>query len=589
MTVALPGTSRAGRWTRVFGFLSLGVAFAAAVELSLQHLGAPLLPGCTLDSPCARALSGPFGTLPWSEWPLSFAGASAFGGLLAAWSFAHGGWPRSLVWVARVGGLASLALLGIAVQQGTPCPYCITAQLANLAFAACSERARGPQRARRAEFAFALTLVLTSAGFALAHAGERRAREGEAERELERSTRAITAGQDARAFSGRWRLGPERAAARLVFFGDYQCPDCARLEGEARALVAARPEVSLSVKHFPLCRDCNRHARALSLNPHPNACWAARAAEAAGIVGGAQAFWRMDAWLFARGGSFTDVELRTGLAELALDAGPFLEALHAGASLQRVQDDVEEALALGLSATPVVFLNGVELRGWRAPHAIARAVEALLVNAPEVRGAEADRPPDALAKCLEDWRLEPRVELPRRVGAAATAAELEVVLWGDYLDAETREVDRRVRAFRAEHTPVRYSFRHFPLDPACVPSAPNAHPGACLAARWAEAARALAGEGGFERLHEELTRPGKLDEARLVTAAAAAGLDAAALAAAAEAAPALAAVQADVAAARRVDVHSIPLLFVDGKRVTRWRLEGADLLERILTEALAAR
>jgi protein-disulfide isomerase len=522
---------------------------------------------------------------------VAFVGAAFFAGNLAAWALARSGWPRSLRWLGRLGAAASLGFLVLALQQGTPCPFCIAAQLANLAFVLlCSERSSGPARARGPEAAFVLAALGVTLLLALGRSRAEATRGAAAERALAESTRAVEEESGARAFTGRYRRGPARAALRLVVFTDYQCPDCARVEQEAWALLEERGDLSLSVKHFPLCKDCNRRARALGQNPHPNACWAARAAEAAGLVGGDEAFWRMHRWLFERKGAFTDAELLAGLAELGLEAGAFLETLHGTETLARVQADVEEGLALGIATTPLVFLNGVELRGWQAPEALRRAVLALAASAPAASGAEADRPPDALEKGLADWRGEPRVSLPARAGEELASGAPEVVLWGDYLDPSTRELDRALRALLAAHPGVRASFRHYPLDPECVPSAPDRHPGACRAARAAEAARRLAGEAGFERFHAWLmeARP-PLGASELSAGARRAGLDPAAFDEALASEAVRAAVQADVEGARRLGIHSIPLLYVGGKRVPRWRVEGTPLLERLLDEALRSR
>lgn len=579
-----------GRGSPTLGLFGLAVAFGAASALSLQHLGAAPLPGCGLDSPCQRALGGPFGTIPGLDWPVAFAGASFFAGSLAAWVVAGAGWPRSLRWIARLGGAASVVFLGLALQQGTPCPFCLAAQLANLLFVVCSERSTGPARARRPELAFLLVAAGLTAVLAFARARAEAAQESGAERALGESTRAVVEQRDARAFTGRYRRGPERAALRLVLFTDYQCPDCARLEADARSLLAERDDLSLSVKHFPLCKDCNRLARDLGQNPHPNACWAARASEAAGLVGGPGAFWRVHDWLFERGGRFDDAQLRDGLATLGLAPGSFLETLHGTETLARVQADVEEGLALGIQNTPSVFLNGVELRGWRAKDALRRAVLALAATAPESRGPEADRPPDALSKGLADWRAEPLVAVPQRAGEEPTGAGLELVLWSDYFDPDTRDLDRALRTFRDTHPGVSYSFRHYPLDPECVPSAPRLHPGACLAARAAEAARELGGREAFERLHVALMGArAPLDEAGLRGAAQAAELDPAVLIDALALPSARTAVLGDVESARRLGIHSIPFLIVAGRRVPRWRIEGTELLEPLLREAMTGR
>lgn len=561
------------------------VAAGAAGALALQHLGAAPLPGCGLDSPCQRALAGPFGTLPGVGWPLAHLGLAWFVGELLAWGLATSGWSNPLRWATRVSGAGSLLLLGLAFQQGTPCPFCITAQLAHLGFVWLAERAPRVARAPRAEAGFGLGLVGVTAALALL--GRARDGSGAAEEALAESVAAIDAGGEARAFTGRYRLGPEKAAIRLVLFTDYQCEDCKRIEAEAWALANERPDLSLSIKHYPLCKDCNRLARQRNANPHANACWAARAAEAAGILGGDAAFWRMHRWLFERGGSFTDASLKAGLVELGLPQGPFLELLHGAETRARVEADVEEALDLGILATPMVFVNGVELRGWNAQDALRRVVASVAERAPAPAGPEADRPAGALEKGLGDWLREPHAHVPLLPDQDGPRGKVRVLYWGDYLDPDTRELDRRLRAFQAAHDGVQLVFRHYPVDPDCIPSAPNAHPGACRAALAAEAARALGGREAFERLHAWLMAdPRPLDAAREQEAATVAGVDLQAFRARLASEITRARIRADADAARRLGVQSIPFVYVNDRRVPRWRIEGVDVLERILSYPL---
>lgn len=580
---------------RLAGFACLAAGLGAAAVLSARHLGAAALPGCGLESACDRLLASRLAVLPGARWPVAFVGASWFLALAGAWLVARGSWPGVFRWLARAGALGSLGFLGAMGIERTLCPYCLVVHVASLAFLLVSEgAAREPGEPRVPLVVFAI-LFLGSSGALLPPwlAHERSARDAD-ERELADTTRTLVSADalDAEApFTGRYRLGPADAPMRLVIFSDYQCRDCQRIEDEVRALLARRDDLSLSVKHYPLCSDCNRRARELGANPHPEACRGARAAEAAGIAGGEQAFWAVHRWLFERGGVFREGDLGE-LEALGVPRAGFLSAFAGAESLRRVEADVEEALALGISSTPLIYLNGVELRGWRAQRALERAVDALAATRPARATAAADRPPGALEKCLEDWRAEPTVLLPPpgRTGSGAAWSGGEVVLWGDYLDPLTRELDRRVRAFLGAERAALYSFRHFPLDPACDPKAPPLRPGACRVARAADAVFALAGARGFDAYHARLMESaGAPDEAALARLAAELGLESAAFTRALEDEATLASVRADVANARRMGVTSIPCLFVERRRVPRWRLEGELLVERILAEALDAR
>ena len=69
---------RRGWW--IAGAACLAVALAAAVVLSLSHLGAPP-PGCGPQSGCAKATASVWGRVPWLGWPTAFVGAAWYAGL----------------------------------------------------------------------------------------------------------------------------------------------------------------------------------------------------------------------------------------------------------------------------------------------------------------------------------------------------------------------------------------------------------------------------------------------------------------------------------------------------------------------------
>ena len=74
------------------------------------------------------------------------------------------------------------------------------------------------------------------------------------------------------------------------------------------ALVSTR---DISIRYFPFNSDCNPF---VTKTLHSNACWAARAAETAGMLWGPEGFWKMHVWLFDRRGVFeTTRELEEGI------------------------------------------------------------------------------------------------------------------------------------------------------------------------------------------------------------------------------------------------------------------------------------
>ncbi|MHC4808969.1 MAG: DsbA family protein [Planctomycetota bacterium] len=624
---AASSPGRRGWW--IAGAACLIVALAAAVVLSLSHLGAPP-PGCGPQSGCAKATASVWGRVPGLGWPTAFVGAAWYAGLLAGWFAGRGRLPRGAWWLAGLGGGASLLLIGVMVFEDALCPWCLASHAGNLGFlgvAVLTGSAARPQAAGRTAIAILAAAAITGGSLLVADAAATRRQDARDEATLAAAADSVIeaaaesaeeSAEPAEApiadqrtpstgggppFTGRWRIGPERAAIRIVAFLDYQCPDCREVEGRLAAIVAARDDVSLSLKHFPFNPPCNRLARDLSFNPHPNACWAARAAEAAGILGGEEGFRRMHEELLARRGSFTDAEL-PGLAEAAgFEPGVFLRTMTAPLTLRRVEEDVEEGIALGLTATPTIFVNGVELGGWRVAGGLERTIQRLGEEGlPPRTAAEAgDRPPTAAEKFVDAWQTSRRIPgaaLSREPGAAPMAVfggeavagdrVVTVLVLGDLSDAQTRAVDARVQARVARDPRVRYVFRHVPLDPACNPAAvARRDTGGCLAARLAIAAGRLGGEEAARIAHRRLiAAPAPIGPSALVSVAEACGLEPAALAAAMADPATDAALAEDLADAARIGLgRRTVTVVVAGRIPARLEYDAIDLLQRTIDRA----
>ncbi|MAB81043.1 MAG: hypothetical protein CMJ89_16980 [Planctomycetes bacterium] len=570
----------------LLGALLLSAACLASLALALEHLGAAKLFGCGLESGCARALKSPFAYF--LAWPTAFFGLSFFAGLLAAWLTMRARFPSSMLWLVRAGAVGSLLLAAEMFRGGYLCPYCFTVHATNLAFWVLIERR--PSADSRALPVFACLFVLISASLWFVEGLAEQRRLADEEKELESLAQPQSSEnlrEDER-FEGRYLQGPENAAIRLVVFTDYQCESCRKVDRELAHLLAVRSDLSLSTKHFPLSSDCNDKVRRLGVNTHPNACSAARAAEAGGLLGGDAGFQRMHDWLFKRGGAFSQGELKAALPSLGFEADTFLQAMQAPQTEAFVQKDIAEALALGLHGTPMIFINGREFRSWSRPGAVKTAVET--VAAAEL---SADfRPPSAYEKFLTDWRIQAPHSLPPpgRDEQRVASSGVEVVLWGDYLEPNTRILDKRLRQALQGVNGASYSYRYFPLETTCNEKLSRTlHPGACLAARAAEAAYRAGGQEALEAMHAFLMESsGRPTRGEIEAKALGLGLgdrfrtylDSVEVARA---------LQRDIENARAMTVRSIPLLFIAGKLVPRWKLEDASVPEAILAEALSSR
>ena len=606
-----------GRGALLTGCVLLAVCVGAAAMLSLEHLMGISLPGCGQGSPCAEAAASAWGRVPGMGWPVAYLGLAWFVAMLVAWLLGGGrlGAARNLV---RLGAVASVGFIAAMVVGGYLCNYCLVTHVANLLFWLLVEwRGAAEAAPRRGLVSGVLVFVAVTGLVGVADQREHRAATARAETKLAGSLERLTgatatspaepptqtrvvespvpasgpavASRPAR-FEGRYRLGPEKAAIRVVVFSDYQCHECRRIEGELLRLVRQRDDMALSIKHFPMCADCNRRVKR---SMHPNACWAARAAEAAGILRGNEAFWAMHEWLFAHKGAFTRSALREALRAQGYDIRDFERTMTGEETLARVKRDVEEGIGLGVWFTPTIYINGVELRGWEAPRAIPRAIEAISASHPPPRTAAADHPVPAMEKLIGDWREGRRLRIPpapayRALGAGN--ARVRICVWGDLRHPGTAEVDALIRELLAERGDLRYEYHDFPFNKECNPAVRKAtkYPDACRAAYVVRAAGRLGGATAYWAMHRWMfAHQGTFDTAAIQAAATGAGLDAEALWAEAQTPEVHRAVIDDARAGRRLGATSVPTIFINGRKVPRWKLDDRNILRRIVAAAAA--
>ncbi len=142
-------------------------------------------------------------------------------------------------------------------------------------------------------------------------------------------------------------LGPSHAAATLVEYGDFECPNCKQAAPAVKLLLARfAGRVCYVWRHFPL------------EEVHPHALQAALAAEAAAGQG---KFWPMHDLLFDNQRHLKPQQLRGYAQQLELDMRRYDADMADTVYLQRVREDIEGAAASGVRATPTFYLNGVIL------------------------------------------------------------------------------------------------------------------------------------------------------------------------------------------------------------------------------------
>jgi protein-disulfide isomerase len=159
-------------------------------------------------------------------------------------------------------------------------------------------------------------------------------------------------------------LGPVDAPVTLIQYGDYECPHCGRAHQILPGVLERLGDrVRYVYRHFPL------------IDIHPEALFAAEAAESVAVHGGEEAFWDMHHMLFANQDAL-EIDGLLGYAEATgVDPETVAEDLSSRAERRRVRADVDGGLRCGVSGTPTFFINGTRYEGnWTNPDEFAAAL-----------------------------------------------------------------------------------------------------------------------------------------------------------------------------------------------------------------------
>lgn len=162
-------------------------------------------------------------------------------------------------------------------------------------------------------------------------------------------------------------LGSPNAPNTVVIFSHFQCTACREAHGVLEELARTRPEdVRIVFRHFPQDPACNPDPK-YTAGTYPVACEAARAYEAARIVGGPDSANALRQRLYAHQTELEARPLEDWAASLGLDPAAFAEALRSAAAGARIADDIAVGTELGIAETgvPALFLNGRRVIGWK--------------------------------------------------------------------------------------------------------------------------------------------------------------------------------------------------------------------------------
>ncbi len=269
-------------------------------------------------------------------------------------------------------------------------------------------------------------------------------------------------------------MGDPNAPVTIVEFTDYQCPYCQSFSQETLPTLMAEKiatgEVYYILKDLPLD------------SIHPNARAAAKAARCAGEQ---DAYWEMhDALFDSQAGWGGQGELPEAIfvdlaAGLGLDGDAFATCMDEQTYMLAIQENVEEARALGADSTPFFFIDGLPIPGAQPYELFDYAVEL----AKEGTLADAFVPP------------EPSLENVNAIGDPN--APVTIIEYTDYqCPFCSRYVEQsfaQIKEKYVETGQVYYVFKDFPLT--------NIHPQAVQAA---EATRCAAEQDAFLPMHDRL-------------------------------------------------------------------------------------
>ncbi|VVB65662.1 Thioredoxin [Candidatus Gugararchaeum adminiculabundum] len=168
--------------------------------------------------------------------------------------------------------------------------------------------------------------------------------------------------------NGSYSLGPADAKVTVVMFADYQCPFCGAAEG-TRQDVIDYLKSKYAAYESPIPKLKSEYiAKGASVKYifknyaflGQESLDAANAAECAGVQG---KFWEMHVKLFSsqkgeNQGDFSIANLKTFGADIGLDTAKYNACIDGNTYASKVQQDMKDGSAAGVSGTPSLFVNG---------------------------------------------------------------------------------------------------------------------------------------------------------------------------------------------------------------------------------------
>lgn len=144
-------------------------------------------------------------------------------------------------------------------------------------------------------------------------------------------------------------LGDPKAPVSLIEYSDFECPFCKRFHPVVQQIMEFYAgKVNWVYRHFPLAMH------------NPGAQKQAEASECVTQLGGNDAFWKFTHAIYNRtlsgGKGFPLSQLAALGREIGVDDKQLQECIDSGKQAGRVQEDLNEAIEIGVTGTPASIL-----------------------------------------------------------------------------------------------------------------------------------------------------------------------------------------------------------------------------------------
>lgn len=146
-------------------------------------------------------------------------------------------------------------------------------------------------------------------------------------------------------------LGVEKADVVIDLYSDYVCPICYMNNIMLHQAVKEFSNIKIVHHNYPFDKECNPY---ITVNMHPNACFMAKAAIAAGNQGN---YWEMSSLLYENQPKNEEALLKL-VDQLGFDKSKFLNDFNSKATEKEIEKELQEAVKLGIDATPTMYING---------------------------------------------------------------------------------------------------------------------------------------------------------------------------------------------------------------------------------------